>query len=116
MVPLPAPLGPGETVLSGAEELRVKESDRLQAMADGLVTLGIRAEATPDGMRIQGGTIESGVVESRGDHRIAMAFAVAGLRAAGEIQIRDCSNVATSFPNFPALARSLGLAVAENQE
>ncbi len=106
----------GETVLSGAEELRVKESDRLQAMADGLVTLGIRAEATPDGMRIQGGTIESGVVESRGDHRIAMAFAVAGLRAAGEIQIRDCSNVATSFPNFPALARSLGLAVAENQE
>jgi len=106
----------GETLLSGAEELRVKESDRLQAMADGLVALGIRAEAMADGIRIQGGSLGAATIDSRGDHRIAMAFAIAGLRAAGEIQIRDCSNVATSFPNFPGLARSLGLALTEITE
>jgi 3-phosphoshikimate 1-carboxyvinyltransferase len=106
----------GETVLRGAEELRVKESDRIQAMADGLIQLGIVAEPTPDGIRIQGGTLGSGTVESCGDHRVAMAFAIAGLRATGEIRIRDCGNVATSFPNFPALARSLGLTLTESGE
>ncbi len=106
----------GQTVLCGAEELRVKESDRIQAMADGLLRLGIVAEPTPDGIRIQGGTLRGGTVESCGDHRVAMAFAMAGLRAAGEICIRDCSNVATSFPNFPALARSLGLTLTEAGE
>lgn len=99
----------GTTRLSGARELRVKESDRIQVMADGLQALGIAAEPTPDGMIIQGGTLEGGRVDSHGDHRIAMSFAMAALRAGGEILIDDCKNVATSFPGFPELAGSLGL-------
>lgn len=101
----------GETRLTGAEELRVKESDRIQVMADGLKVLGVSAEPTPDGMVIQGGSMGGGEVISHGDHRIAMAFSIAGLRAKGEIVIRDCENVNTSFPTFVALARQLGLSV-----
>ena len=99
----------GTTVLTGAEELRVKESDRIQSMADGLVTLGIDAVATDDGIRIQGGEIGSGEVDSFDDHRIAMAFSVAGLRASGQITIKEANNVATSFPNFISLARQVGI-------
>ena len=99
----------GETELSGAEELRVKESDRIQVMADGLTTLGIRAEATADGIIIQGGSIDGGEVESHGDHRIAMAFSVAALRANETISIRDCTNVNTSFPGFVDLAGQVGM-------
>lgn len=99
----------GETVLTGAEELRVKESDRIQVMADGLIALGIDARPTPDGMIVQGGSLRGGVVDSRGDHRIAMSFSIAALRASGPIEIHDCANVSTSFPNFVALARTLGL-------
>ena len=99
----------GTTVLTGAEELRVKESDRIQSMADGLVTLGIDAVATDDGIRIQGGEIGSGEVDSFDDHRIAMAFSVAGLRASGQIIIKEANNVATSFPNFISLARQVGI-------
>ncbi len=99
----------GETVLTGAEELRVKESDRIQVMADGLVALGIDARATPDGIVIQGGTLGSGRVDSHGDHRIAMSFAMAALRATGPITITDCANVDTSFPGFVDLARKAGL-------
>ncbi|MFA5984171.1 MAG: bifunctional prephenate dehydrogenase/3-phosphoshikimate 1-carboxyvinyltransferase [Methylococcaceae bacterium] len=102
----------GQTRLSGAEELRVKESDRIQVMADGLQTLGINAQPTPDGMVIQGGTLGGGDVFSHGDHRIAMAFAIAGLKASEVITIHDCENVNTSFPKFKALAQSLGLALA----
>jgi 3-phosphoshikimate 1-carboxyvinyltransferase len=102
----------GETVLSGAEELRVKESDRIQVMADGLQALGIEACPTPDGMRIRGGRLKGGIVDSHGDHRVAMAFSVAGVRAAGPIEIRDCRNVSTSFPMFIESARSVGLSVA----
>ncbi len=101
----------GETRLTGAEELRVKESDRIQVMADGLKVLGVNAEPTPDGMVIQGGPMGGGEVISHGDHRIAMAFSIAGLRAKGEIVICDCENVNTSFPSFVALARQLGLSV-----
>ncbi len=101
----------GETVLTGAEELRVKESDRIQAMADGLQTLGIRTEPTADGIVIQGGSLGSGCVDSLGDHRIAMAFAVAGLRAAGEIRILNCANVATSFPGFADTAQRVGISL-----
>ncbi|MDT8311785.1 MAG: 3-phosphoshikimate 1-carboxyvinyltransferase [Methylophaga sp.] len=101
----------GETVLTGAEELRVKESDRIQVMADGLQTLGIDAQPTADGMVIQGGVIGSGDVDSHGDHRIAMSFAMAALQADGSIQINDCANVATSFPGFVALAKSAGLQI-----
>ena len=105
----------GKTVLTGAEELRVKESDRIQAMADGLTILGITAESTADGIVIEGGQIQSGEVDSLGDHRIAMSFAIAGLRAKGPVSIRHCNNVATSFPGFVALSRSLGLLVSEGK-
>ncbi len=101
----------GETVLTGAQELRVKESDRIQVMADGLQALGIDAQPTPDGMIVRGGQIGSGRVHSHGDHRIAMAFAIAALKAQGAIEIEDCANVNTSFPGFAGLARQLGLEV-----
>ena len=96
----------GVTVLRGAEELRVKESDRIQVMADGLRALGIGAEPAADGMRVTGGRYGGGVVDSHGDHRVAMAFAIAALRAGAPITITDCSNVATSFPGFVELVDS----------
>ncbi len=100
----------GRTVLTGAKELRVKESDRIQVMADGLQILGVDAQPTEDGMIIQGGgPIGGGEVDSHGDHRIAMSFSIAALRAGGEITIKDCANVNTSFPEFAQLARHLGL-------
>jgi 3-phosphoshikimate 1-carboxyvinyltransferase len=102
----------GETVVTGAEELRVKESDRLAVMAEGLARLGVPSELQPDGIRIEGGRrFGGGEIESHGDHRIAMSFAVASLRADGPIRIRDVENVATSFPGFPELARQAGLNV-----
>jgi len=104
----------GETVLTGAEELRVKESDRIQAMADGLTILGIDAQSTEDGIRIQGGVIGSGEVESHDDHRIAMSFAMAALVASGPIIINECANVATSFPSFLDLANQSGLTISSN--
>ncbi len=102
----------GRTVLRGAEELRVKESDRIQVMADGLIALGVKAEPTPDGIIIEGGGIGGGEVWAHGDHRIAMSFSVASLRASAPIRIHDCANVATSFPNFLALAAEVGINVA----
>ncbi len=99
----------GVTRLSGAEELRVKESDRIQVMADGLIELGVKAEPTPDGIEIEAGPMGGGDIQCHHDHRIAMAFAVAALRADGEIRIHDCDNVATSFPNFAALAQGAGM-------
>jgi 3-phosphoshikimate 1-carboxyvinyltransferase len=104
----------GETQLSGAEELRVKESDRIQVMADGLNALGIAVEPTPDGIRIQGGTMAGGVIESHGDHRIAMAFSVASLRTKEAISIKDCANVNTSFPGFVDLARQVGISITSH--
>jgi 3-phosphoshikimate 1-carboxyvinyltransferase len=98
----------GETVLTGAEELRVKESDRIQVMADGMAVLGVDARATSDGIAIRGGKIGGGEVHSHGDHRIAMAFTMAALRAQGEIMINDCANVNTSFPRFVELAAGVG--------
>ncbi len=100
----------GQTRLTGAEELRVKESDRIQVMADGLQLLGVDAVPTADGMVIQGGgKIGGGTVTSHGDHRIAMAFSIAGLRASAPITVLDCANVNTSFPEFKDLVKSLGL-------
>ncbi len=104
----------GTTVLTGAEELRVKESDRIQAMADGLTALGISARPTRDGIVIEGGRLGGGRIDSHGDHRIAMAFAMAGLRAEGQIVIDDCANVATSFPDFVTLAQQAGLAISSH--
>ena len=102
----------GRTVLTGAEELRVKESDRIQVMADGLQALGIEAQATADGMIIEGGQLTGGRVNSHGDHRIAMSFAMAALRASGPVTIDDCANVRTSFPDFVPLAKQAGLRIA----
>ncbi|MCG6965813.1 MAG: 3-phosphoshikimate 1-carboxyvinyltransferase [Chromatiaceae bacterium] len=104
----------GQTVLTGAQELRVKESDRIQVMADGLVALGVDARPTPDGIVIQGGAIGAGTVDSHGDHRIAMAFTMAALRARGEIVINDCANVNTSFPRFVELAAGVGSRVVSH--
>jgi 3-phosphoshikimate 1-carboxyvinyltransferase len=102
----------GETLVTGAEELRVKESDRIAAMARGFEVLGIRHEVLPDGMRIHGGQpFGGGIIDSRGDHRIAMAFAMASLRASAPIEILDTANVATSFPGFAELANSVGLKI-----
>ncbi|TNE77272.1 MAG: bifunctional prephenate dehydrogenase/3-phosphoshikimate 1-carboxyvinyltransferase [Gammaproteobacteria bacterium] len=103
----------GRTVLRGAEELRVKESDRIQVMADGLAAVGVETTVTPDGIIIDGGQpIVGGKVDSHGDHRIAMSFAVASLRAQGEIEVTDCANVATSFPGFVELARQTGIHIS----
>jgi cyclohexadieny/prephenate dehydrogenase / 3-phosphoshikimate 1-carboxyvinyltransferase len=103
----------GETIVRGAEELRVKESDRLAAMAEGLQALGVDHTLLPDGIRIRGGQgFDGGTIDSHGDHRIAMAFAVASLKARGPIRILDVANVATSFPGFVELARSVGIRIS----
>ena len=101
----------GKTVLTGAEELRVKETDRIQAMADGLTSLGVTCETTPDGIIVEGGEIQGGEVESFHDHRIAMSFTIAALRATGDITVNNCANVATSFPNFTDLAQKVGISL-----
>ncbi|WP_313179276.1 3-phosphoshikimate 1-carboxyvinyltransferase [Stenotrophomonas sp.] len=103
----------GQTVVTGAAELRVKESDRLAAMATGLRALGMQVDETDDGATLHGGiTLGSGTIESHGDHRIAMAFAIAGQISGGEVRINDIANVATSFPDFDGLARSAGFNLA----
>lgn len=99
----------GETRLSGAAELRVKESDRIQSMLDGFIATGIQAEDTEDGMILRSSTFKGGIVNSHGDHRIAMAFAVAGLVSNEPIIVNDCENVATSFPGFVELAQKAGM-------
>lgn len=103
----------GETILRGATEMRVKESDRIQVMYEALTVLGIDATTAPDGMTIQGGKFKSGTVDSHGDHRIAMACAMAALRTEGDIRILDCDNVSTSFPTFVKLSAEAGLDLRE---
>ncbi|MCL7713922.1 3-phosphoshikimate 1-carboxyvinyltransferase [Stenotrophomonas mori] len=102
----------GPTVVRGAAELRVKESDRLAAMATGLRTLGLRVDETDDGATLHPGPLGSGTIESHDDHRIAMAFAIAGQLSTGEVRINDVANVATSFPGFDRLAREAGFGLA----
>ncbi|SDW93170.1 3-phosphoshikimate 1-carboxyvinyltransferase [Lysobacter enzymogenes] len=106
-----AAVAEGRTVVSGAAELRVKESDRIATMAVGLRALGANIEETPDGAIVDGGALGGGAVESHGDHRIAMSFAVAAQLAAGEVRIGDVANVATSFPGFEELAAKAGMRV-----
>jgi 3-phosphoshikimate 1-carboxyvinyltransferase len=102
----------GTTVVTGAAELRVKESDRIAVMAAGLRALGVRVDEMPDGAILHGGPIGAGTVDSRGDHRIAMSFTVAAQLASGPVSIRDCANVATSFPGYAALARGVGFGLS----
>ena len=107
----------GQTVLTGAEELRVKESDRIQVMADALNAIGIDAVPTEDGMVINGGKQQkqSSIILSHHDHRISMAMAVAGLTANSEIVIDDCANVNTSFPTFVSLINEIGMTINVEQ-
>lgn len=104
----------GQTVLTGAEELRVKESDRIQVMADALQAVGIDATPTPDGMVINGGgqKPQQAVIQSHHDHRISMAMTIAGLNAVSDITIDDCANVNTSFPTFIELINEVGMQVS----
>ena len=99
----------GKTRLTGAGELRIKESDRISAIADGLQILGIDVDEQPDGMTVIGGSMSGGEINSFTDHRIAMAFAIAGLNASSPITVKDCANVETSFPGFVAVAKTAGL-------
>ena len=105
----------GETVLTGAKELRVKESDRIQVMADGLTSLGIENHVLEDGIRILGGefTKQASSIKSHHDHRISMAFAIASVRSKFDIEIEGVDNVKTSFPNFVELANSIGMSIKQ---
>jgi 3-phosphoshikimate 1-carboxyvinyltransferase len=107
----------GETLLTGARELRVKESDRIQVMSDGLSSLGIDNEVSEDGIRIKGGKFQkqTSIIKSHHDHRISMAFAVASVRSNFEINIESVDNVKTSFPNFVELANQVGMNLIETQ-
>ena len=105
----------GETVLTGAKELRVKESDRIQVMADGLTSLGIENHVLEDGIRILGGefTKQDSSIKSHHDHRISMAFAIASVRSKFDIEVEGVDNVKTSFPNFVELANSIGMSIKQ---
>lgn len=103
----------GTTTVTGAAELRVKESDRIAVMVRGLRELGVTITETSDGVVIEGGPIGGGEIESGGDHRVAMSFVVAAQLAMASVRIRDCSNVSTSFPGFLELASDAGMALQQ---
>ncbi len=103
-----AAVASGQTIITGAAELRVKESDRLAAMSNALRAVGVAVDETPDGAVISGGKIGSGQIDSHGDHRIAMAGAVLAQRSSSEVRINNCANVDTSFPGFLVLAKQVG--------
>ena len=105
----------GDTLLTGAKELRIKESDRIQVMADGLTSIGIKNEVLEDGIRIQGGEFskQNSVIKSHQDHRISMSFAIASARSEYDIRIEGVENVKTSFPNFVELANKIGMNIEE---
>ena len=107
----------GETLLTGARELRVKESDRIQVMADGLLSLGIENEVLEDGIRIKGGEFQkqTSIIKSHHDHRISMAFRIASARSNFELNIEGVDNVKTSFPNFVELVNQVGMNLIETQ-
>ncbi len=97
----------GRTVISGAAELRVKETDRISAVADGLKALGGLVEERPDGLVLVGGRLQGGTVDARGDHRIAMAFRIAGLLADGPVRVRGGDAIRISHPGFDRDLRRL---------
>lgn len=106
----------GRTKLQGARELRLKESDRIEVMVEGLQTLGIEAVALGDGVFINGGKFRGGVVNSYQDHRVAMAFSIAACVADGPVLIHDCDNVRTSFPGFLQTGNSAHMNMRVNDE
>ena len=103
----------GVTTLRGAKELRLKESDRIGSMAKGLEQLGIEALVFDDGIQIKGGIVQGGTVDSFGDHRIAMSFAIAGAVARQSVTVLNCANVATSFPDFVTTANTLDFRIED---
>ena len=110
-------LADGPTEIRDAAELRVKESDRIRAVATELGRLGARITERPDGLRIEGGTrLHGAVVQSGGDHRMAMALVVAGLLADGETVVEDTECIATSFPGFLNAVNDLAGAQAARAE
>ena len=111
-----AAVASGETVIRDAAELRVKESDRISSTVRGLSALGVDVLETEDGMVIQGGVLDGGEVDSHGDHRIAMAFAVAGAAARSPVVVHNCRNVATSFPEFTSLAAQAGIDIKTSEQ
>lgn len=104
----------GETELSGAAELRVKESDRIAMMARGLEQCGIETKSKADGLHIVGGRLQGGEVDGGDDHRVVMAFAVAGAAASDTITVRGCASLTTSFPEFSDVAQTAGLSLQIN--
>jgi len=98
----------GATVFSDIGELRVKESDRIAAMANALRALGIKIEESPDGAIVHGGRFAGGEIDSHGDHRVAMSMAVAATIASGPVNVRDVEAVDTSFPGFSRAMNSIG--------
>jgi 3-phosphoshikimate 1-carboxyvinyltransferase len=115
VIAIAAACAEGVTRITGASELRVKESDRIRSVVNGLQSLGVVVEEFDDGMEISGGKIHGGHVDSMGDHRIAMAFAMAGIVASSPVTVADCENVATSFPYFIELANKAGVTVIVDQ-
>ena len=112
-----ASLAEGTTIVKDAEELRAKESDRLEAMANALGSLGVKFKLNQDGIVIHGlgdkGQFKASEINSLGDHRIAMASSIASLRADGEVRIVDCDNVGTSFPDFIEVCGDIGIKIKE---
>ena len=108
---LAAACAEGVTTISGAAELRHKESDRIAAIVKGLRALGVAVEEHADGFRVTGGALAGAALDSFGDHRIAMTFALSALVCDGVVEVRNCDSVATSFPGFPEAAHRLGLAI-----
>ena len=115
IVAIAAACAEGVTVISGCEELRVKESDRIHSVATGLQDIGISVGERQDGLIIQGGKPSGGTIDSFGDHRIAMAFAVIGAVSESGVKIVNCDCVSTSFPDFTKLARSAGIDISEDE-
>ena len=112
-----AALSDGVTIVKDAKELRTKESDRLQAMADSLSSFGVKHELEEDGIKIYGlgskGVLNSTNINSHGDHRIAMASAIGSLRSENEVSVLDCVNVNTSFPNFVDTCKEIGIEIEQ---
>ena len=106
----------GITKISDAKELRVKESDRLEAIGEGLNALNVKYSLYDDGISITGGIPETDdliEIDSFGDHRIAMSFLISSLKIGGGVCVKDCKNIYTSYPNFVQTMNNLGMEISE---
>ena len=101
----------GESTISDISELRVKESDRIESMENGLRAIGIDVTSTKDSISIKGGSFKGGIIDSNHDHRIAMSFIVAGLVSQKPITVLNAKNIATSFPGFINILKKMGVEI-----